>query len=90
MSINVKTNQRNLSRFSYNLSVCAINGGRRKLGRRHSSVQNCVCGSSGAAAENHHSIVVPTVRPRSQISDNDDIALARISILLLCWPNLAV
>ena len=39
-------------------------------------------GWSGAAAENHDSIVVPTPRPRSQISDDQGIRPASICVLL--------
>lgn len=42
----------------------------------------CVCGVVGAAAENQHSNVVPTVRPRSQISDDRRIVPADIFALL--------
>jgi hypothetical protein len=39
-------------------------------------------GKFGAAAENHHSNMVPTVRPRSQISDERRIVTADIFALL--------
>jgi hypothetical protein len=39
-------------------------------------------GINGAAAENHDSNVGPTVRPRSQISDNHRIVTADIFALL--------
>ena len=46
-------------------------------------VGSFVCGASGAAAGNHHSNVNPTVRPRSQISDNTIIAPGTIFALSL-------
>ena len=37
-----------------------------------------MCGINGAAAKNHDSNVVPTVRPRSQISEDRRIVTANI------------
>jgi len=51
--------------------------GRRNLNRRFR-----VCGSDGAAAENHDSNMVPTTRSWSQISDDRRIVPADIFALL--------
>ncbi len=47
-----------------------------------------VCVGSGAAAENHYSNVVPTVQPRSQISDKTIIASGTIFALSYANSNL--